>query len=122
MVCVLKILICTIFQGEFAGDQFHGMGLYKHISGMEYEGLWSNGSPIHLSSKIIIVTDKPEKKKKKKVETDEPQFEKLIIHQGVPFKIRIECRNDLDEVIEGRCTKAYNSLRRAVQNPNRVSK
>ncbi|KAK3086141.1 hypothetical protein FSP39_014147, partial [Pinctada imbricata] len=96
--------------GEFIGDQFHGRGLMKHISGIEYNGEWINGFPRKMSTKVVIVIEVPEKKKTKKKEAEIPEVkggeetekkpDKMIIRQGVGFKIKVECRNEKDELIE----------------------
>ncbi|RUS92178.1 hypothetical protein EGW08_000031, partial [Elysia chlorotica] len=71
--------------GHFAHDMFHGAGVMTHASGIVYRGDWINGFPITMATKIVLL-DVP----------DNP----MIIRQGQPFSIRIECRNDEDELVE----------------------
>ena len=65
---------------------FHGAGVMTHASGIVYRGDWVNGFPITMATKIVLieVPDSP-----------------MIIRQGQPFSIRVECRNDEDEIVEG---------------------
>ncbi|GFR82092.1 MORN repeat-containing protein 1-like [Elysia marginata] len=71
--------------GNFANDMFHGAGVMTHASGIVYRGDWINGFPITMATKIVLL-DVPESP--------------MIIRQGQPFSIRVECRNDEDELVE----------------------
>ncbi|KAK3765840.1 hypothetical protein RRG08_026307 [Elysia crispata] len=71
--------------GNFTNDMFHGAGVMTHASGIVYRGDWINGFPITMATKIVLL-DVPESP--------------MIIRQGQPFSIRVECRNDEDELVE----------------------
>ncbi|GFN80045.1 MORN repeat-containing protein 1-like [Plakobranchus ocellatus] len=73
------------YSGNFVNDMFHGAGVMTHASGIVYRGDWINGFPITMATKIVIldITESP-----------------VIIRQGQPFSIRVECRNDEDELVE----------------------
>ena len=58
-----------ILQGEFVFDEFHGQGMFRHVSGVVYDGLWINGFPAKMASKLHIIVEKTP----------------LIIRQGTPF-------------------------------------
>ena len=78
-------------KGNFTNDMFHGAGVMTHASGIVYRGDWINGFPITMATKIVLL-DVPESP--------------MIIRQGQPFSIRVECRNDEDELVEGKLSKA----------------
>ena len=80
---------CFYLQGEFVEDEFHGRGVYRHVSGVVYDGMWLNGFPAKMASKIHIVVEKTP----------------LIIRQGTPFQIQVHCLNDDNEIVEGECTE-----------------
>ncbi|KAL5021284.1 hypothetical protein ScPMuIL_000439 [Solemya velum] len=74
----------TVYEGQFLNDLIHGQGRMTHASGMAYDGLWSNGAPVTAAAKIIVVTD-----------------EKVLdVPQGSNFSIRVECRDEEDEIVQ----------------------
>lgn len=85
---ILYFVDGSVYDGEFVMDEFSGRGIIRHISGVVYDGLWLNGFPAKMSSKLHIVVESTP----------------LVIRQGIPFQIRVECRNEEDEVVvdEGR--------------------
>ncbi|XP_071176772.1 MORN repeat-containing protein 1-like isoform X23 [Mytilus edulis] len=78
----------SIFDGNFDNDEFHGHGLYRHISGVIYDGMWLKGFPAKMASKLHIVVENTP----------------MVIRQGTPFTITVQCLNDENEVVgdEGR--------------------
>ena len=66
-------------------DMLNGQGTMKHCSGMSYEGLWVNGKPLNIATKLVIKCENPP----------------LEVIHGETFNIEVECRNDEDELIEG---------------------
>ncbi|CAC5419856.1 unnamed protein product [Mytilus coruscus] len=73
----------SIFDGNFDNDEFHGHGLYRHISGVIYDGMWLKGFPAKMASKLHIVVENTP----------------MIIRQGTPFTITVQCLNDENEVV-----------------------
>ena len=55
-----------------------------HSSGMFYEGLWINGKPATMATKLAITNEGP-----------------IEIIQGMPFKIEVQCQNPDGQLIEG---------------------
>ncbi|XP_076113106.1 MORN repeat-containing protein 1-like isoform X9 [Mytilus galloprovincialis] len=78
----------SIFDGNFDNDEFHGHGLYRHISGVIYDGMWLKGFPAKMASKLHIVVENTP----------------MVIRQGTPFTITVQCLNDENDVVgdEGR--------------------
>lgn len=83
----------NLLKGQFLNDLFNGEGVMKHASGIVYSGQWVNGFPITMASKIVLIVE------------ESP----MIIRQGHPFAIRVECRNENDEVVPGTFLKIENS-------------
>ncbi|XP_046329297.1 MORN repeat-containing protein 1-like isoform X1 [Haliotis rufescens] len=80
-------LICrdgTEYEGQWLNDMFHGEGKMTHASGIIYEGQWVNGYPVEMTTKMAIVMD----------------TESLELTQGQTFSVKVECHNDLGEVIQ----------------------
>ncbi|XP_052061456.1 MORN repeat-containing protein 1-like isoform X2 [Mytilus californianus] len=73
----------SIFDGNFDNDEFHGHGLYRHISGVIYDGMWLKGFPAKMASKLHIVVENTP----------------MIIRQGTPFTITVQCLNEENEVV-----------------------
>lgn len=70
-----------------------------HISGLIYNGLWVNGFPEIMASKLKIVFDNnSEIDKKKKSPKDKT---KVSIFQGIGFTVSVECQNESNRVILG---------------------
>lgn len=67
-------------------DLFHGEGVMRHASGIYYRGLWVNGFPEMMASKLVIVG------------LESP----LVLGQGQAFSIKVECRDDDDVLINGK--------------------
>ncbi|XP_046543654.1 MORN repeat-containing protein 1-like isoform X2 [Haliotis rubra] len=79
-------LICqdgTEYEGQWLNDMFHGEGKMVHASGIIYEGQWVNGYPVEMATKMVIVME----------------TESLELTQGQTFSVKVECHNDLGEVI-----------------------
>ncbi|CAL1528059.1 unnamed protein product [Lymnaea stagnalis] len=70
------------YEGNFVNDLFHGEGKLAHASGMYYRGLWEHGFPVTMATKIVILQESP-----------------MVLQQGQPFSISVECRNDDDELV-----------------------
>ena len=62
-----------------------------HASGVVYQGLWVDGYPVIMATKLHIIAE------------ESP----LVIRQGLPFAIRVECRDDNDVVIPGECKSCF---------------
>ena len=74
-------------KGQFRNDSFNGQGKLQHSSGMMYEGLWINGKPADMASKLVILNATP-------IENE----------QGTYFQVEVECRNDIDTPTQGENT------------------
>ena len=75
-----------LLQGQWNNNTFNGQGTMVHCSGMSFEGLWINGQPSLLASKLVVSN------------VDGC----LEVVQGVPFNLEIECQNEDGETVEGR--------------------
>ncbi|CAG5135905.1 unnamed protein product [Candidula unifasciata] len=73
----------TSYNGQFMNNFFHGEGMMRHASGIYYSGLWINGYPAVMATKIVLIGDQSP----------------LVLSQGQPFSIKVECRNDEDELV-----------------------
>ncbi|XP_013400280.1 MORN repeat-containing protein 1-like isoform X3 [Lingula anatina] len=82
----VKFADTSIYDGQFRNDLFNGEGTMYHCSGFVYEGLWINGEPAQLATKIVLVG------------TEEGNT--IEITQGETFALQIECRTDEGEVVE----------------------
>ncbi|KAJ8303331.1 hypothetical protein KUTeg_019727 [Tegillarca granosa] len=71
--------------GLFDDDFFHGKGVMIHGSGFIYDGQWIRGMPSKIATKLVFVVEKTP----------------MIVRQGRPFEIRIECRTEDDELVTG---------------------
>lgn len=60
----------------------------RHCSGLTYHGVWSNGNPTVLPSKLAIVN-----------ETGKDEIELV---QGQPFNLKVKCTNDQGDIVEGK--------------------
>lgn len=70
-----------------------------HISGLIYDGLWVNGFPEIMATKLKILFDNnSEIDKKKKSPKDKT---KVSIFQGIGFTVSVECLNESNRVILG---------------------
>lgn len=70
-----------------------------HISGLIYDGLWVNGFPEIMATKLKISFDNnSEIDKKKKSPKDKT---KVSIFQGIGFTVSVECLNESNRVILG---------------------
>lgn len=71
----------------------NGHGYYKHNSGYSYEGIFENGYPSKMATKLNIIM----------VETNSPELnEKSKIIEGMqPFKVTVQSVNDEDQVFQG---------------------
>ena len=78
-------MLCFFLQGQWIGDLPNGQGFITHSSGIFYEGLWINGKPAAMATRISIKTD----------------VEEIEVNQGMPFALEIECLNEGDETING---------------------
>lgn len=78
------ITIFSLLQGQFRNDSFNGQGTIKHSSGMIYEGLWINGKPANIASRLVITNETP-----------------VVVEQGSYFEINVECQNDLGTATHG---------------------
>ena len=58
-----------------------------HASGVVYQGLWKDGYPVIMASKMVIITDE-----------EQP----LVIRQNLPFAIRVEMRDEKDNLVPGK--------------------
>lgn len=83
------LILLTIFywQGHFEDDNFNGVGTMRHCSGLTYHGIWSNGNPTVLPTKLVII--------------NETGKEVMEFIQGQPFDLKVQCVNDNGEIIEG---------------------
>ena len=72
-------------QGQFRNDSFNGQGTMEHCSGMLYEGLWINGHPANMASKLVITNTTP-----------------VEVTQGEYFEITVECQNDINTATQGK--------------------
>lgn len=79
-----RFLVNISSQGQWVCDHFNGLGTMSHCSGVTYEGIWINGVPERMASKLAI---------KSAVETIE-------IVQGDSFLIEVECQDDEGELVE----------------------
>ena len=70
-----------------------------HISGLVYDGLWINGLPEVMASKLKIVFDNNSELDKKKKPTKDSS--KKSIYQGIGFSVGVECHNESGRVIPG---------------------
>lgn len=77
---------CFTLQGQWHNDMCNGQGTIVHSSGVIYEGLWVNGMPSVMATKVVI-----------DVET-----KTIPINQGEGFSIKVECRNSEDELVLGK--------------------
>ena len=64
---------------------FNGEGRMTHASGVMYQGLWKDGLPIIMATKMRLIVD------------ESP----LVIRQNKPFSLRVECQDDDDNIIPG---------------------
>ncbi|XP_005092118.1 uncharacterized protein LOC101861022 isoform X3 [Aplysia californica] len=71
------------YVGQFLSDLFNGEGTMTHASGIVYQGMWIDGYPVTMATKLVLIVE------------EQP----LIIRQGLPFSVRVECRNDNDEIV-----------------------
>jgi len=71
------------YVGEFLSDMFNGEGRMTHASGVMYQGLWKDGLPIIMATKMRLIVD------------ESP----LVIRQNKPFSLRVECQDDDDNII-----------------------
>ena len=65
-------------------DLCNGQGSVTHASGMTYNGLWINGLPAIMASKMVIVGDTVQE-----------------IEQDSRFKITIKCLTENDQLVLG---------------------
>ncbi|BFZ13116.1 hypothetical protein BsWGS_16154 [Bradybaena similaris] len=73
----------TTYTGQFMNNFFHGEGMMRHASGIYYSGMWVNGFPVAMATKIVLLVD------------ESP----LVVCQGQPFSIKVECTNDEGELV-----------------------
>jgi hypothetical protein len=82
------------FQGQWRNDMYNGEGSMIHCSGFIYEGIWLNGKPCKMATKLVI--------------TGEPVLE---LTQGQTFTIEVECQGEDDEKLEGKfCLKYFKGI------------
>ena len=74
-------------QGQWRGDMHNGQGTMMHSSGVIYDGLWLNGRPVAMATKLVITG-----------------YENSLIEttQGQPFSLTVECRDENDELVPGK--------------------
>lgn len=73
-----------VFQGQWMNDMLHGQGSMHHSSGMHYEGMWCNGRPAHMASKLVITNVSP-----------------INTIQGVYFEVSVECQKENGTTTQG---------------------
>ena len=71
-------------------DLFNGQGTMTHCSGMTYEGLWVNGRPAEMATKMVVTCE-----------------EKLDVVQGTPFSIEVNTLDEEGTLIEGLYEKGF---------------
>ncbi len=74
-----------LLQGQWNNDRYNGQGAMMHSSGMVAEGLWVNGLPSPMASKLAVVDVRV----------------LLEVVQGVPFQLHIQCQDEEGKLIEG---------------------
>lgn len=82
--CLDDVTIAEALQGQWRADLFNGQGCMSHTSGFKYEGLWINGRPAKMATKLVCSVENP-----------------LELNQGVPFALVIECHNEDGELVPG---------------------
>ena len=82
--------VVGFLQGQWQNNLYNGQGTIHHCSGMIYEGLWINGRPAAMASKLVIVS--PE------LESSAP----LELISGTAFTLAVECQSEDGETVEGR--------------------
>ena len=80
-----EVATSSTTQGQWMNDMFNGQGIMEHCSGMRYEGLWINGKPERLATKLVFKCE----------------VTPLEVIQGETFSIEVECRNDDGELVDG---------------------